>query len=161
MTVLTIETLQHLIDWSRAVHVRLADCMSESPTAGRGVSERQRELALGLKGYLADRERRIVHMVEEFEQQADPRALKTWLYDWLPHAPEEPGAICDPALTAMDFDAISKAVFDAHNEIIALHRGLLRQADIPEVRDLIQELLDLEKGHTRQVAQQVNRMRDM
>jgi len=47
------------------------------------------------------------------------------------------------------------------NEILGTLRFLIDRADIPEAQELLKRMLSLEEGHTRQVGQQVNRIRDM
>ncbi|MDZ7826344.1 MAG: hypothetical protein U5R48_10375 [Gammaproteobacteria bacterium] len=94
-------------------------------------------------------------------QDADDRALKTWVYDWLEHAPPKPDEITEGADRHETFEAVARAVFDAHEEILTVLRFLDVRADTPEVKDLIEQMVNLEEGHSRQMSQQMNRISDM
>ena len=151
-----VQTFEDLIKWTHALHEQLAQCLAHCATT----NEEQR--AQWLLGYLAEHEARIGGMVDEFRKRADPKALNTWIYDYLNHEPIEPHRHCDAPYASMNFDQIFQSVFDLHNQtIIGLYRDLLSKADIPEAYELMQELLDMEEHETMQLAQQVNRSRDM
>ena len=100
-------------------------------------------------------------IVDGFEKRADPKALNTWVYDYLGHEPIDLQRTCDVPFAQMNFDEICGSVFDVHNQAIDLYRNLLGRADIPEAQELLQALLDMEEHETMRLAQQTNRMRDM
>lgn len=150
-----VQTISDLIDWTRALHQRLAGNLAE------GAAQHEQEMARLLLSYLADHEAALERIIEGFEQRADPKALKTWVYDYLAHEPIDLQRICDAAFAEMNLDEICGQVFNAHNQAIDLYRDLLERADIPEAQELLQELLAIEKNETMRLAQQTNRMRDM
>jgi len=150
-----VEKFSDLIDWTRAMHHRLAECLAHCST------QSEQELAKLLLSYLADHEAALEKIVDGFEKNADPKALNTWVYDYLGHEPIDPHRSCDAPFAKMSFDEICGSVFDAHNQVIDLYKSLLGRADIPEARDLLQALLDMEEHETMRLAQQTNRMRDM
>ncbi|MEQ8483989.1 MAG: ATPase [Pseudomonadales bacterium] len=150
-----VETFADLIDWTRAMHHRLAECLAHCSTHS------ERALAKLLLTYLADHEATLEKIVDGFEQRADPKALNTWVYDYLGHEPIDPHRACDAPFAQMTFDEICTAVFDLHNQVITLYRYLLGRAEIPEARELLEALLDMEEHETMRIAQQSNRIRDM
>ena len=149
------ETFADLIDWTRAMYHRLAECLAHCST------QSERELAKLLLTYLADHEATLETIVDGFEKRADPKALNTWVYDYLGHEPIDPHQACDAPFAAMSFDEICASVFALHNQVTTLYRYLLGRAEIPEARELLEALLDMEEHETMRLAQQSNRIRDM
>lgn len=150
-----VQTISDLIDWTRAMHHRLAERLAD------GSAEHEREMTRLLLSYLADHEASLGKMIDGFEQRADSKALNTWVYDYLGHEPIDLHRSCDAPFSEMNFDEICGSVFDVHNQAIDLYRDLLRRADIPEAQELVRSLLALEEHETMRLAQQTNRMRDM
>jgi hypothetical protein len=52
-------------------------------------------------------------------------------------------------------------VVDFHEQIISLYRTLIEKAEIPEVTELVQSLLDMEEHETKRLVRQIGRMDDM
>lgn len=150
-----IETLGDLIDWTRALHKRLADCL------GHCTTHAEEARARWLLTYLADHESTLEKIVDGFSKRTDPRTLHTWVYDYLGHSPIDPHRVCDAPYANMTFDEICASVFELHSQVMELYRYLLGRADIPEARELIESLLAMEEHETLRLAQQSNRLRDM
>ena len=150
-----VEQFSDLIDWTRAMHHRLAECLAQCST------QTEQELAKFLLSYLADHEAELEKAIDGFEKRADTKALNTWVYDYLDNQPINPDVTDEANFAKMSFDEICAKVFEIHNKVIDLYRHLLAQAEIPEARELLQSLLDLEEHETMRLAQQTNRMRDM
>jgi hypothetical protein len=150
-----IETFHDLIEWTRQLHANLAQCLKHCSTG------QEETRAKWLLEYLAEHETTLEETVAGFEKQADPKALHTWVYDYLSHAPITPHQACSSPYAEMSFDDISREIFSLHNQVIELYRYLEGRAEIPEARDLIRELLKLEEHEAMRLAQQINRARDM
>jgi len=150
-----VETLGDVIDWNRALHHRLAECLA------RGSDHADKDLARFLLTYLAEHEASLEKVVAGFEERADPKALKTWVYDFLGREPIDPHEADTTPFAEMSFDEVCQSVFGLHNQVIKLYRYLAGRADTPEVRELVQALLAVEEHETMQLAQQCNRIRDM
>ncbi|EIK52239.1 hypothetical protein YO5_01604 [Stutzerimonas stutzeri TS44] len=149
-----IERFEDLIDWTRKTHDLLARCMGRS-------SDRHAETrAKWLLAYLADHERVLAQTIGKIEQHADPKALHTWIFDYLGHAPVLPNQACR-AYETMDVETISREIFDVHNQVLDLYRALARNADIDGARKLVEDLLQLEEHETMRLAQQVGRINEM
>lgn len=149
-----VRTFEELIEWTRQLHAHLADCLKDC------ASQHQEERARMLLDYLACHEAELELIVAEFERQADQKALKTRLYDYLAHKPIETHRTCDGHYANLDYEGICKEVFDYHDQAIALYRELARKAEIPEARDLMQSLLEMEEHESMRLAQQVNQGQD-
>ena len=150
-----VQRISDLIDWTRAMHRQLAQGLAD------GSVQHENELAKMLLSYLADHEASLEKVIDGFEHQADPKALNTWVYDYLEHKPIDLSHAYAKPFGEMNFDEICASVFDVHNQAIDLYRDLLGRADIPEARELLGELLAVEEHETMRLAQQTNRMRDM
>ncbi|SHF20814.1 hypothetical protein SAMN05444279_12144 [Ruegeria intermedia] len=150
-----VETFSDLIVWTREMHHWLAECLAHCST------QSEQELARMLLTYLADHEAALEKIVDGFMKQADPKALNTWVFDYLGHEPIDPHRTCDTPFAQMSVEEICEAVFDFHNQVINLYRYLLGRAEIPEARELLQALLEMEEHETMRLAQQSNRIRDM
>ena len=61
----------------------------------------------------------------------------------------------------MDATSIETEVVDFHEQIISLYRTLIEKAEIPEVTELVQSLLDMEEHETKRLVRQIGRMDDM
>ena len=72
-----IERFEDLIDWTRDTHAMLARCMA------RCSDKHDETRAKWLLVYIADHERALAETVDKIEKHADPKALHTWIYDYL------------------------------------------------------------------------------
>jgi hypothetical protein len=150
-----IRTFFDLIDWSRQLHERLAKCLAHCAAL------HQNERTSSLLEYLASGESAMGEMVAGFEQQADPKAARTYVYDYIPHNPISTHLVCDDHYARLDARQISAEVFGFHEQITDLYRSLLGKAEIPEAAELVQSLLDMEENETKLLARQVGRMDDL
>src|SRR5690554_351599 len=78
-----IKTFADLIDWTRQLHAHLARCLHDS--AGQHKDER----ASALLDYISSHETLLEKAVAEYENQADPKAMQTRLYDYGVHNPSK------------------------------------------------------------------------
>ncbi len=72
-----VKTFIDLIEWTRNLHGKLARCLTHC--ASCHIDER----ASMLLEYLASHETEMERMVEAFERQADPKAARTYVYDYI------------------------------------------------------------------------------
>lgn len=150
-----VQKISDLIDWTRSMHHRLAERLAD------GSVQHEQEMARMLLSYLADHEATLEKIIDGFEQQADPKALNTWVYDYLDNEPIDFRRSSDVPFAEMTVNEICLSVFDIHNQAIDLYRNLLGRADIPEAQELLQALLTLEEHETMRLAQQTIRVQDM
>lgn len=149
------DTLEHLVNWSSAVHEHLAEQLD---SAAQGASDGPARL---FAEYAATHERKMAQQIAGLIRDSDSKARQTWVYDWLDHAPKKPEAIVHIGSHEVDLDALSRALFTAHNEIMTIFGQITARADTEEVEELVARVIDVEEGHTRQMAQQLNRTQDM
>ncbi|MCC5855163.1 MAG: hypothetical protein JJU10_05695 [Idiomarina sp.] len=84
-----IKTLFDLMEWTRALHQKLASCLTHCATQhpDEGVSL--------LLSYLAAHESSLEKMVATFARETDLNVGKTYVYDYLPHHPIKIHIACD------------------------------------------------------------------
>lgn len=150
-----IKTFSELIEWSRSLHADLAQCLSHCAALHSD------ERASLLLHYLASHESEMEEMVAAFARQADPRAARTYVYDYIPHNPMATHLECDDHYAQLDADAISAEVLAFHEQIISLYRTMTSKAEIGDAVELMQSLLDMEENETKRLVHQIGRMNDL
>ncbi|MFN3581211.1 MAG: ATPase [Pseudomonas sp.] len=148
------ETFEQLVDWTSGLHKHLAESLEQGEIQAQG------EKAQWLLHYLAEHERTLTDVVQRMKEKADPKALNTWLYE---HLSEKmpPANGRQLSFSNMDFEEISAQIFEIHNQLIELYRSMSGRAPTPEIRELMEELLDLEEHETLRLAGQVDSVRGM
>lgn len=150
-----IKTFEDLIHWVRDMHGFLSRSLRES--AGHHDNEQARALL----GYLSDHEQELVRITEEFERQADPRALSTRLYDYLKRRPVKVSDPADTHFVSLGFDEICEEIFRFHDQVIELYDSLAGKAEIAAVRELMESLREMEEHEAMRLARQVASSRDL
>ncbi len=146
---------EDLIEWVRHLHSYLAQSMKDS------VADNENEMAKALLTYLADHEKELVRITEEFERQADPKALKTWIYDVMEHKPINVNWASDKHFADMDVDSIAREVFRFHDEVVSLYDQLSGVSHIPEAKELMDSLQEMEEHESMRLAQQIASSQDL
>lgn len=152
-----IKSFDDLIIWARELHAHLSRCLSE------GAKKNQEERARALLGYLSDHESELSRITDEFEKQADPKALKSRLYDYLnnEHKPIKTHQTCGGHYDNLDFNGIVREVFHFHDQLMDLYDSLAGKAEIPEAKELVESLRNMEQHEAMRLASQIGRMNDV
>jgi len=150
-----IKTFADLIDWTRQLHAHLARCLKES------AEQHPNERASALLDYISSHESLLEKAVAEYEKQADPKAMRTRLYDYGVHKPIERNRTCDIHYKDLDFAGIEKEIFDFHDQVMDLYDSLIGKAEIPEAKALLEDLKSLEEHEAMRLASQIGRMDDV
>lgn len=150
-----IKTFSDLIDWTRQLHSHLAKCLTHCS------SKNEEERARLLLDYLAQHEASMEKMVTEFEVHADPKVMKTYIYDYLSYRPIQSHRVCNAPYATLGFDDICREVFDYHQQVIDLYRDIEERAEIPEAKALLGSLRALEEHEAMRLTRQTGRMSDL
>ncbi|GBO83959.1 ATPase [Marinobacter adhaerens] len=152
-----ITTFEDLIDWTRQLHAHLSRSLHESAKLNND------EKASALLDYLSRHESLLEKAVREFENQAEPKAMSTRLYDYLnnQHKPIGPSADSYTHYASMSFEDIAREVFQFHDQVMDLYDSLIGKAEIPEAKSLLEDLLALEEHEAMRLASQIGRMQDL
>ncbi|MCQ4318850.1 ATPase [Stutzerimonas stutzeri] len=150
-----VETLGDVLDWTKAAHTSIADCLAHCSQASR--QERVRMLL----DYLALHERELSRALTLSKQDASPSALHTWCYEYFKKYPIEPHEQCNEDFRDMDTDLVMAKVLAFHEKVMGLYRYLLSRAEVTSSRELLENLLSLEEHEAMRMARDVGRMQDM
>lgn len=152
---MSIKTLSDLIDWTRQLHDHLARCLAQSAT------KNQDERARALLDYLASHESKLEKMVKLFENQADPKLMHSYVYDYLSNQLIETHRTSTGRYADLGFDNICKEVFDLHHQVLDLYRYLDGKIDTLEATRLLHSLLSMEEHEAMRLVRQTGRMQDL
>lgn len=150
-----VETLADVLEWTRSVHRRLADCL-EHCAAGTS-SERVRMLM----GYLSAHERELDRVLALSKEDASRQALDTWVYDYFEKAPIQPHEICSDSFRDKSTEEVLAQVLAMHDQVTGLYRYLQGRAEVPSTRALVDSLLALEQQEARRLVTQAHRLDDL
>lgn len=150
-----IKTFGELIDWTRNLHQELARCLAHC------ASNHEEERARALMSYLSSHEEELVRIVDEFKRQSAKNTLETRVYDYLKHNPIQTHRTCDEHYTELDFKGIYREVMNFHDQVMDLYRVMASKAEIPEARELLEGLLEMETHESMRLARQIGRMDDV
>ncbi|SDJ97038.1 ATPase [Microbulbifer yueqingensis] len=150
-----VETLQDVLEWTTELHRNLAECLGECAKSNED------KRASMLLDYLAEHEERLAGLVDQFEVNAETRALNTWCYDYMDKHPILRSTRCDAPFQKLDAKEIMDVVADQHQQVIDLYRYLHARADVDTTRDLMEKLKSLEEHEAMQMTQSANRLQDL
>ena len=150
-----VETLSDVLDWTKAIHTNLADCLTH---CGEG-SERERIKIL--LDYLAHHERELSRVLTLTKQHATPAALNTWCYDYFEKYPVKPHEECHAEFRDMDTRQATATLLSVHEKIIGLYRYLHSRAEVTSSRELLEQLMALEEHKAMRIARDTARMEDL
>jgi hypothetical protein len=143
-----VETLSDVLDWTKAIHTNLADCLTH---CGEG-SERERLKML--LDYLAHHERELSRVLTLTKQHATPAALNTWCYEYFEKYPVKPHEECHAEFRDMDTRQATATLLAVHEKIIGLYRYLHSRAGVTSTREL-------EEHEAMRIARDTGRMEDL
>lgn len=150
-----IRTFSDLIDWTRQLHGHLSKCLAHCAT------QSEEERARALLDYLSEHESKLERMVQLFEDQAEPKVMRTYVYDYLSHRPIKTHRTCEAPYAKLGFDDICREVFELHRQVIDVYRDLEGKVEIPEANHLLQDLLAMEEHEAMRLVRQTGRMQDL
>ncbi|SHF68148.1 hypothetical protein SAMN02745148_03278 [Modicisalibacter ilicicola DSM 19980] len=150
-----VETIGDVLDWTRAVHGNLADCMAH---CSKGADQERVRMLLD---YLAEHERELSRVLELTKQDASPSALHTWCYEYFERYPVKPHEQCNEDFRNMDTRDIMSAVLALHEKVTDLYRYLHSRAEVNSTRELLANLIELEEHEAMRMARDAGRMEDL
>ncbi len=148
------ETYDYLLQWTTELHEIIAERLEQA--IGPDTDQRTR----WLMEYIAGHERELANTVRRYREQAGAAESRTWLYE---HIGEDvpPNARWELSFIGMNTDQISAQVFDLHNQLIEVYTSMSGRAPIPAAAELMENMLTLEQGATRRLAEQCGRLNDL
>ncbi len=148
------ETYDYLLQWTSEAHAVIADRLEQAITAATDQRSRW------LMEYIAGHERDMARTVDQFRARAGKAESRTWLYE---HIGENvpPRARWELTFAGKSFDEISEQVFELHVQLIEVYTSMTGRAAIPAAAELMRNVLAMEEGETRRLAEQCGRLYDL
>lgn len=148
------ETYDYLLQWTAQLHEIIAERLEQALTPDTDQRSRW------LMEYIIGHERELANTVRRYREQAGAAESRTWLYE---HIGEDvpPNARWELSFIGMNADQISAQVFDLHNQLIEVYTSMSGRAPIPAAAELMENMLTLEQGATRRLAEQCGRLNDL
>ena len=148
------ETFDYLLEWTSDLHTVIADRLEQAVTPDTDQRSRW------LMEYVAGHERDIANKVDKFRAQAGEAESRTWLYE---HIGEDlpPRAKWELSFVGKSFNEISEQLFELHDQLIEVYTSMTGRAAIPAAAELMRNMLSLEEGETRRLAEQCGRLQDL
>lgn len=148
------ETYDDLLRWTAQLHGIIAQRLEEA------LNPETDQRSRWLMEYIADHERELAATVERYREHAGESESRTWLYE---HIGEDvpPNASWELSFVGKTSDQISEQVFDLHNQLIEVYTSMRGRAPIPAAVELMDNMLTLEEGATRRLAEQAGRVNEL
>lgn len=148
------ETYDYLLQWTSELHGVIADRLEQAITADTDQRTRW------LMEYIAGHEREMANTVDTFRARAGKAESRTWLYE---HIGENlpPRARWELSFVGKTADEISEHVFEMHGQLIEVYTSMTGRAAIPAAAELMRNVLAMEEGETRRLAEQCGRLQDL
>ena len=150
-----VETMGDVMDWTRAVHANMAECLEHCSRDSR------RERVKMLLDYLAKHEHQLDHVYELSKEDVSRQALDTWCQEFFEKAPVRPHEKCSEDFRDRDTGEILAAVVAMHDKLIEFYRYMVSRAEVTSTRELLQALLDLEEHEAMRMARDGGRLEDL
>ncbi len=138
-----MERTRDVLDHVRSFHEKLADYYARL----EGRSERARVCLL--LEYLSGHERHLADTLMRYEEKASRGVLNTWFK----FSPEDKlRSIQETDLSAdMSCDEVVAAALELDERILDFYRDMASRAENPQVRELFEDLLQMERNEERQL----------
>lgn len=150
-----IETLNDVLHWTTKFHQHLSECLMNC--ANENESERSKMLL----DYLAQQEKRLAHVVDQFEKTGVNTAFNTWCYEYINKHPIVRHMHCDASFATLNATQIMEVFIDQHEQVIELYRYLVSNTDIPSAKELLELIESFEEHEAMKMVQTANRFQDM
>lgn len=149
------EILKDFLEWTKKFHQKTAVCLKDS--ASNNEDERSKML---LK-YVSKNEKELSSIMASFIHSADEKALNTWIQEFFDKSTINKNDSCSELFDGLDALQIINKVISQHNEIISFYRDLHSEAAVNSTKELLEQLIEMEENHIKQMVQSTNRMSDM
>ncbi|ART79770.1 ferritin family protein [Oceanisphaera avium] len=153
-----VTNFTQLIDWTRQLHQQLAQVLT------RGGELHSQERARMLLKSLAEQEQELANTLHEFDQQTKTEALDAYvpyLYSAFEQRPINTQQVYTQPFDRLSIAEISKMMFEVHDQVVDFYQRLAQESQVPEAKELVDSLLELEQEAEKQIASKIQGMEDM
>lgn len=150
-----IETLKDVLHWTAELHRRLSQYLEEYG------AQMHDERAGLLIDFLKKHETELAGLVSRFEATADDKALRSWCYEYFEKNPQWLQPVAELDFDTRDIESLMARIIEQHNRVIELYRYLHAQEGAPSAKELLQNLIELERHEAMLMAMGSNRLQDI
>lgn len=148
------ESIQDILEHGRAMHQQVADFYRQLDDASAQARVRL------LLDYLAAHEQHLADTLAELREVSDPDVLGSWLAS-IPEPAAFTQALGTPIRSDMEVDEVLEIAMRFDDAMINLYQTLAEHADNEAVRDLLNNLTELENLEMRRVVRNVGMIQDL
>lgn len=150
-----VETLKDVLHWTREFHKHLANCLEHC------VDKNESERAKLLLNYLGEHEHKLENALAKFEETSNESVLNTWCYEYLDKHPIKRHQQCDAQFSQLKSTEIITEIVNLHQQVIDLYSYLHSMAVTPSYKELLGQLVELEKHEVMRIVHTANRLEDL
>jgi len=148
------ESIHDVLEHARNMHQQVADFYRQLDDASAQTRVRM------LLDYLAEHEQHLADAMHELGSEADPALLHSFLAH-MPDPVQFDEALHTPIRPDMSVDEVLEIALRFDDALIALYQDLAEHTDNEAVRDLLNNLTELENLEKRRVARNTMMMQDI
>jgi rubrerythrin len=150
----TFERTRDVLDHARAFHHQVSDLYQ------RLEDRVEKERVQMLLDYLRRHEKHLEQSLADYEEEASKRILETWFQYTLEEDPSE--LLSELEVKGdMPVDDVVRLALRLDDYLIALYRNMADHTDIPDVKEVFTNLLELEQEDEHQIARNALRLDEM
>ena len=150
----TFERTRDVLDHARSFHQQVSELYQ------RLEDRAEKERVQMLLDYLRRHEKHLEQSLSDYEKEASKRILDTWFQYTLE---EDPSDLLSEVEVREDMavDDVVRLALRLDDYLIDLYRNMADNADIPEVKEVFTNLLELEQQDEHQLARNALRLDEM
>jgi len=148
------DQVKDIIEYSQEIHDRLAGFYDE-------LSDKHQSSRIKmLLDYLRRHERNIAECLSQFENDTAQKMMDTWL-EFAPTTNINEKIKYLPLHSDITLAQIVETALDVDNAIVALYRDLKDHVDLPELKELFENMIEMEDNEKKRLVRDAMSLDDM
>ena len=152
---MTLETIKDILDWTRQLHEELARLYRDS--SGESDDEKTRMLMT----YVADHLERLAEAIAHYEKDSTVTMMDSWIQDYVEKNPFMQGWRNAMNLAGMNFDQVLDNTVKTHQQLIGLYEDLAEASKTERMKELFENLQNLEQHELMRMVHTTERFSDI
>lgn len=148
------EQVKDVIEYSQEIHIKLADFYDQ-------LSEKHQLSHIKmLLDYLQRHERNLADSLSQYEKDAAQQMMNTWL-QYAPTTNVKDKIKYFPIHSDMTLQEVIDIALDLDNALVELYRDVKEHVEIPELKELFQNLIDMEDHEKKRMVRDALMLTDL
>lgn len=152
---MTLESIKDILDWTKQLHEELAEVYRRS--SGENEDEKTRLLM----NYVADHQQRLADAIANYEKDPGVTLMDSWIQDYVEKNPFMQGWRSFMNLSGMNFDQVLDNTVKAHQQLISLYEELAEASKTERMKELFENLQNLEQHELMRMVHTTERFSDI